>query len=130
MLDENITPTITSDYSLTPKLSYFGTKTRLELNGSCLRQDRITFTHGKIANIYIVYAINKNFPINSYATLENCLFGVVKLTKNADIDININTIIIIYNCYNYNYNINIIIIIISINILDMALDSIERESFQ
>ena len=40
----------------------------------------------KIVNIYIVYEITDNFNISSYPTLENCLFGAVKLTKNADID--------------------------------------------
>ena len=29
----------------------FGTKTRVEFNGSCLRQDKITYTHGKIIKI-------------------------------------------------------------------------------
>ena len=85
MSDENIAPP-TSDYSLTPKLNYFGTKTRLEFNGSCLKQNKIIYTHGKIVNIYIVYEISKHFNINSYPTLENCLFGVVSLTKNVDID--------------------------------------------
>ena len=27
-----------------------------------------------------------NYNISSYPTLENCLFGAVSLTKNADID--------------------------------------------
>ena len=35
-----------------------------------------------MVNIYI----NKNSSINCYPTLENCLFGAVNLTKNADID--------------------------------------------
>ena len=38
--DENITPPVTPDYSLTRQLSYFGTKTRVEFNGSCLKQDK------------------------------------------------------------------------------------------
>ena len=29
--------------------------------------------------------ISKNFDINSYPTLENCLFGAVSLTKSNDI---------------------------------------------
>ena len=37
-------------------------------------------------NIYIVYEISKSFNISEYPTLENCLFGAVSLTKNADID--------------------------------------------
>ena len=36
--------------------------------------------------LYIVYEISKNINISDYSTLENCLFGAVSLTKNADID--------------------------------------------
>ena len=46
----------------------------------------ITYDHGKVANIYIAYDINKNFNISSYPTLENYLFGAVNLIKNVDID--------------------------------------------
>ena len=84
--DETITPPITSDDSLTPKLSYFGTKTRLEFNGRCSKQDKITYTHGKTVHIYIVYEINKNFPISRYPTLGNFLFGAVSLTKSNNIE--------------------------------------------
>ena len=38
-----------------------------------------------IVNIYIFYEITDNFNISDYPTLKNCLFGAVKLTKNADI---------------------------------------------
>ena len=67
-------------------MSYFVTKTRVRFNGSCWKQDKIAHDHGKVKNIYIVYEISKNFNISSYATLENCLFGAVSVTKNADID--------------------------------------------
>ena len=65
---------------------YLGTKTKVEFNGSFLKQDKTTFNHGKIVNIYIVYETAKNNPVNSYPTLGNCLSGAVKLTKNSDID--------------------------------------------
>ena len=68
------------------ELSFYGTKTRVEFNGSCLKQDKVTHNHGKIVNIYIFYEISKNHNISSYPTLENCLFGAVSLTKNAHID--------------------------------------------
>ena len=71
---------------LLQNLDYYGTKTRLEFNGSCLKQDSVTFNHRKVVNIYIVYEINKSINISDYPTLENCLFGAVSLTKNADID--------------------------------------------
>ena len=52
------------------------------------KQDKITFTHGTLVNIYVVYEVNKNFPISSYPTIENCLFGAVSLTKKTvDVDI-------------------------------------------
>ena len=70
---------IASNYSVTQFLDYYGTKTRVEYSGSCLKQDKITYTHGKVVNI-------KSINISNYPALENCLFGAVSLTKNADID--------------------------------------------
>ena len=72
--DENITVPTTTDYSRNPELSFFGTKTRAELKGSCLKQ---AYGHGKVVNIYFSYEISKNYDISSYPTLENCLFGAV-----------------------------------------------------
>ena len=83
-------------YSVTPSLDYYGTKTRVEFSGSCLKQDKITYTHGKVVNI-------KSINISNYPALENCLFGAVSLTKNADID--------------------------SMDIMDMELDLIDMEVF-
>ena len=62
------------------------TKTRVEFNGSCLKQDKTMYTHGKIVNIYIVYETVGGYSDVNYPTLQNALFGAVKLTKNADID--------------------------------------------
>ena len=84
--DERINSITASNYSVTPFLDYYGTKTRVEFSGSCLKQDKITYTHGKVVNIYIVYEISKSINISDYPTLENCLFGAVSLTKKADID--------------------------------------------
>ena len=84
--DEKINSIKTPNHSITPNLDYYGTKTRVEFNGSCLKQDSVTFNHGKVVNIYIVYEISKSINISDYPTLENWLFGAVSLTKNADID--------------------------------------------
>ena len=86
MSDERINSITASNYSITPKLSYYGSKIRVKFNGSCLKQDKATYSHGTIANIYIVYEISKNYNIRSYSTLENRLFGAVSFTKHADID--------------------------------------------
>ena len=74
-LMKKISSITASNYSVTPNLSYYGTKTRVEFNGSCLKQDKVTFNHGKIVNIYIFYEISKNINISNYPTLENSLFG-------------------------------------------------------
>ena len=84
--DERLYSITVSNHKITPELSFYGTKTRVEFNGSCLNQDKVTYNHEKIVNIYIVYKISQNYSISSYPTLENCLFGAASLTKNADID--------------------------------------------
>ena len=84
--DEDIAAPTTTDYSLNPQLSYFSTKTRVEFKGSCLKQDKIMYDHGKVVNIYIFYEISKDYDKSNYPKLENCLFGAVVLTKRPDID--------------------------------------------
>ena len=54
---ESIKSPTTSDISLTPALSYYGTKTRVKFTGSCLKQSNISYTHGEVVNIYIVYEL-------------------------------------------------------------------------
>ena len=100
MSDERLNSNTASNYKITSKLSYYGTKIRVNFNGSCLKEDKVAHNHRKIVNIYIVYEISKNDSISNYPTLENCLFGVVSLTKNPDL--------------------------ISTNILGMALDLIKK----
>ena len=61
-------------------------KIRIKFDGSFLNRFPPTILHGNIVNIYIVYEITSDYKDINYPTLENCLFGSVKLTKNADID--------------------------------------------
>ena len=87
MSNENIAPPSAPNNFLSPSLNYLGTKIRVKFSGSCLKQDKITYTHEKIVNIYIVYEVNsKDNTITSDFTSENCLFGAVTLTKNVNID--------------------------------------------
>ena len=83
---ESIKPPTTSDNSLTPALSYYGTKTRVKFTGSCLKQSNISYNHRTIVNIYIVYELGASSSHNNNPTSKNCLFRAVALTKNADID--------------------------------------------
>ena len=83
---ESIKLPTTSYNSLTPELSYYGTKTRVKFTGSCLKQSSISYSHGKVVNIYIVYELAASSSQVNDPTLKNVLFGAVTLTKNADID--------------------------------------------
>ena len=85
--DENIKPLSTSDNSLSPLTDYLGNKIRLKFNEGCLKpQNKLTYTHGTIVNIYIVYELGSSGSLNDDPTLKNAFFGVVKLTKNADFE--------------------------------------------
>ena len=68
-----------------PKILYSNDIIKLKLSKVPLKQDKATYIHGTIVNIYIVYELISS-AINIGITLHNCLFGAVKLTKNADID--------------------------------------------
>ena len=92
MPDENIKSSSAPSNFLDPSLDYFGTETRVYFNGSCLKQDKITYNHGKIKKKVTLFTfqfyieINKKCSISSYPALKNSLFGAVSLTKNIDID--------------------------------------------
>ena len=77
---------INSITPVTTDLNHYGSKIKVKFNGSCLKQDNITYTHGTIVNIYIVYEISKNINISSYPILESILSGTVSLIKNVDFD--------------------------------------------
>ena len=76
---ESIKPPTASDNSLTSALSYYDTKTRVKFTGSCLKQLKISYTHGKVVNIYIVYELGASRSHINDPILKNCLFGAVTL---------------------------------------------------
>ena len=76
----------TSDNSLNPILAYYRPrKTRIKLTIDCLKQQKITYKHGNIVNIYFVYSLGASSSNSGDPTIKSCLFGAVTLTKNADI---------------------------------------------
>ena len=83
---KSIKPPETSDNSITSELSYYDTNTRVKFTGSCLKQPKVSYTHGKVVNIYIVYELGASSYHNNDPTLKSYLFAAVTLTKNADID--------------------------------------------
>ena len=58
---------------------------RLRFTGTCLRQELATFTPNSAINVFIVYELDRwSEDLNTKFNLKDCLFGSVKLTKNAD----------------------------------------------
>ena len=56
------------------------------MTASYLKQTKISYTNGKVVNIYIVYELSASGSNNNDPSLKNCLFGAVTLTKNTDIE--------------------------------------------
>ena len=56
--DERLNSNIASNYKITPEVSYSGTKTEVEFNESCLKQDKVTYNHEKIVKL-------QNYSISS-----------------------------------------------------------------
>ena len=68
-----------------PKIVYDNARIRVKFNGNLLKQNITTCNHRPILNIYIVYRLS-HATKDSSVTLQNSLFGAVKLTKNTDVD--------------------------------------------
>ena len=67
-------------------VDYYGSKVQVESTRRYLKQSKISYTHGKVVNIYIIYELGPSSSHNNDPTLKNCLFGAVTLTENIDID--------------------------------------------
>ena len=66
-------PGTSSSNDQAPILEYGGGGIRLKFKGDHLRQNKVTYNHGKIVNIYIVYEISSTFTSQSSFTLKNSL---------------------------------------------------------
>ena len=82
--DKIIRPPDTS-FGPTPGFENDG-KRYFTFKGSYLKEDEAKSKFQKIINIYIFYDLESNLNYNPDFTLEKCLFGGVKITKNADVD--------------------------------------------
>ena len=83
---ESINPPTTSDNMLTLVLSYYDMKIKVKFTRNSLKQSTTSYNHRKVVKIYIIYELGAVSSRNNDPTLKNCLFGVITLTKNADID--------------------------------------------
>ena len=100
MSDENVTAPTTSDYCIILQPSYLDTKARLEFRGNCLKQDKITFNHGKIVKIYIFYEFDMIFVKTSPTLVffEHLVWLKMLILKNTNIlDTELDLIEIMFN---------------------------------
>ena len=65
--------------------AYDNARIKVKFNGDFLKQEKVTYNHGPMVNIYVTYRLTPNTKYSS-ANIQNCLFGAVKLTKSDDID--------------------------------------------
>ena len=86
--NEKIKSPITANHSFSPKLRWMhNSRTRIEFKGSCIKQDKITFTQRNIVNLFIFCEIDvSSRELNVAFTLKDCLFGAVELTTNPKSD--------------------------------------------
>ena len=94
------TSSVGSSNCAVPKIVYDNAGIKIKLNGNLLKQDKVTYNHEPIVNIYIVYRLTPDTK-DSSVSFQNCLSGAVKLTK--------------------------ILIFINTNILDMVSDLIQEQ---
>ena len=59
---------------------------RVNFTGSCLQQPKVSYTHGTIVNIYIVYELVLLAHTMMIANTKKALFDAVTITKDANID--------------------------------------------
>ena len=73
--------------TLAQELIYSVKKMYVKFNRSCFKQDKITFNHVKIVNIYIVYALKSTLNCDEDITLKNFCLAQLNCTaiKNADV---------------------------------------------
>ena len=86
MSDEYIENITKSDSNFAPTFVDHHLLSDRNFNGHCLINNNISI-HEKVINLYISYTISPWLRnLNTDFTLNNCLFGSVKLNKNADPD--------------------------------------------
>ena len=84
--DESVKSFPTFDNGLTPLIEYYSYNIRVKFKGRILRQSKVSYIHGKIVNIYMVYELTGPSFHSDDPMLKNCLFRAITVTKIADID--------------------------------------------
>ena len=98
--DKSIKVLAASNNSIAAALNYINTKLQIKFDGSCSKEDKVTFKGKKVVNIYIVYEISLwLFTDGEVLTLGNFTEQQKKLysslhSTGADIYIFVNSVTI------------------------------------
>ena len=86
MSDEKVIPPYTTSKAFSPKLAWYSSRIKLNVNGSCLKQEnKAAFTSKNMVNLFISYELDTwSRDLNTEFFLKDCFFGAVKLAKNSD----------------------------------------------
>ena len=87
MSEENIESITKSDSNFAPAFVNHHLLPGTKFNGHCLTKNNISIPK-KVIKLYIFYILSPcwNLNLNADFALNNCLFGSLKLTKDADLD--------------------------------------------
>ena len=84
--DENlIAPGTNSNNDQAPLIQYHNTRICLQFSGGSLKQNKVTYSHGRTVNIHNAYRLSPHTASTDF-TIKNGLFGAIKLIKNNDKD--------------------------------------------
>ena len=75
---------VSNSSSVVPRLINENGKLNVSFSGNLLKQTKVAYNHGRIINIYIVYKLQKRSNDDADMTLENSLFGAVKITNDVN----------------------------------------------
>ena len=79
----NLTP-VNNSASVVPRLLNQSNRFGVTFAGNYMEQDKIAYAHGSGLNIYIVYKLQKRTVSNPDFTVQNALFGAIKITKDVN----------------------------------------------
>ena len=74
---------VNNSYNNSPTLLNKINRLGVTFNGNYIKQNKLGYVNGKTVNLYIFYGLKNRRVDNPDFTVQNGLFGAVKITKNV-----------------------------------------------
>ena len=75
---------VNNSYNNSPTLLNKINRLGVTFNGNYIKQNKLGYVNGKTVNLYIFYGLKNRRVDNPDFTVQNGLFGAVKITKNVN----------------------------------------------